>query len=184
VVALRFDWQEPVGAAVFRRGDVLWVVFDKPTNMDTASLVKGGAGMIASAEQVSSTQGTVLRLITAPGVNPDIKRSGLAWILEFMEQPLLPSAPLQADAQPNSPLGARLFVSVPEPGNVIAFRDPEMGDNLMAVPVIPLGHGISRPWIYPQLHILASKQGVVVKPISDDVRVRPLRQGVEVSSTG
>lgn len=184
VVALRFDWQEPVGAAVFRRGDVLWVVFDKRANVDTAALVQDGAGMISSAEQVPSNFGAVLRLTTAEGVNPDIKRSGLAWILEFMEQPLFPSSPLQADAQPNSPLGARLFISVPEPGNVIAFRDPEIGDNLIAVPVIPLGHGVSRPWSYPQLQVLPTKQGVALKPISDDVRVRPLRQGVEITSTG
>lgn len=183
-VALRFDWQEPVGAAVFRRGGVLWVVFDKRTNIDTAALVRDGAGLISSAEQVPATQGVVLRLTTKEGVNPSVKRSGLAWILEFMQQPLLPSAPLQTDAQPNSPLGARLFVSVPEPGNVIAFRDPEMGDNLVVVPVIPLGHGVARTWEYPQVQVLASKQGVVVRPISDDVRVRPLRQGVEVSSTG
>ena len=183
-VALRFDWNEPVGAAVFRRGGVLWVVFDKRANIDTASLVKDGAGMIVSAEQVPSTNGAVLRLVTAQGVNPDIKRSGLAWILEFLQQPLFPSSPLQSDAQPNSPLGARLFVSVPEPGNVIAFQDPEMGDNLVAVPVIPLGHGVAQIWTYPQLQILPSKQGVVIKPISDDVRVRPLRQGVEITSSG
>ncbi|MCR4378515.1 MAG: hypothetical protein NUV50_10555 [Rhodospirillales bacterium] len=184
VVALRFDWQEPVGAAVFRRGEVLWVIFDKRANIDTAALVRDGAGMIASAEQVPSNLGAVLRLTTAEGVNPDIKRSGLAWILEFMEQPLIPTSPLQADAQPDSPLGARLFVSVPEPGNVIAFRDPEVGDNLIAVPVIPLGHGVSRLWAYPQVQVLPTKQGVVIKPISDDVSVRPLRQGVEVTSTG
>lgn len=184
VVALRFDWQEPVGAAVFRRGEVLWVIFDKRANIDTAALVRDGAGMIASAEQVPSNLGAVLRLTTAEGVNPDIKRSGLAWILEFMEQPLIPTSPLQADAQPDSPLGARLFVSVPEPGNVIAFRDPEVGDNLIAVPVIPLGHGVSRLWTYPQVQVLPTKQGVVIKPVSDDVSVRPLRQGVEVTSTG
>lgn len=183
-VAVRFDWSDPVGAAVFRRGDVLWVAFDRRANIDTAAMVQDGAGLITSAEQVPSNLGTVLRLTTAEGVNPDIKRSGLAWILEFLEQPLFPSAPLRADAQPNSPLGARLFVSVPEPGNVIAFRDPEVGDNLMVVPVIPLGHGVSRPWTYPQLHILPSKQGVVVKPVSDDIRVRPLRQGVEMTSAG
>jgi len=184
VVALRFNWDEPVGAAVFRRGDALWVVFDKRAKMDTAALARGGAGLVKSVEQIPSNDGTALRLTTAEGVNPDIKRAGFAWIMEFMKQPLFPSAPLQADAQPNSPLGARLFVAVPEPGNVIAFRDPEIGDNLIVVPVIPLGHGISRPWAYPQLQLLPSKQGVVVRPLSDDLSIRPLRQGVEVTSTG
>lgn len=183
-VALKFNWDEPVGAAVFRRAGDLWVVFDKRAKIDTDALVRDGAGLITSVEQVPSQNGAVLRMTTAESVNPDIKRSGLAWILEFMPQPLIPSAPLQADSQPDSPLGARLFVAVPEPGNIIAFRDPEVGDNLIAVPVIPLGHGLSREWSYPQLRLLPSKQGVVVQPLSDDLRVRALRQGVEVTSTG
>lgn len=184
VVTLRFDWDEPVGAAVFRRSEALWVVFDKSAKMDTKALAKGGKGLVTSVEQVASNTGTVLRMTTPEGINPSIKRSGLSWVLEFSPQPLLPGAPLKADAQPDSPLGARLFISVPEPGNVIAFQDPEIGDNLLVVPVIPLGHGLSRQWKYPQLHLLASKQGVVVKPVSDDVRVRPLRQGVEITSSG
>ena len=183
-VALKFSWDEPVGAAVFRRGGDLWVIFDKRAKIDTEALVRDGAGLITSVEQVPSRNGAVLRMTTAESVNPDIKRAGLAWVLEFMPQPLIPSAPLQADAQPDSPLGARLFVAVPEPGNVIAFRDPEAGDNLIAVPVIPLGHGMSRQWSYPQLSFLPSKQGVVIKPLSDDLRVRALRQGIEVTSTG
>jgi len=183
-VALKFSWDEPVGAAVFRRGGDLWVIFDKRAKIDTDALVRDGAGLITSVEQVPSRNGAVLRMTTAESVNPDIKRAGLAWVLEFMPQPLIPSAPLQADAQPDSPLGARLFVAVPEPGNVIAFRDPEAGDNLIAVPVIPLGHGMSRQWSYPQLSFLPTKQGVVLKPLSDDLRVRPLRQGIEVTSTG
>lgn len=184
VVALKFNWDEPVGAAVFRRAGDLWVVFDKRSTIDTQALLKDGAGLITAVEQVPSRNGAVLRMTTAESVNPDIKRAGLAWILEFAPQPLIPSAPLQADAQPDSPLGARVFVAVPEPGNIIAFRDPEVGDNLVVIPVIPLGHGVSRIWSYPQVQLLPSKQGVVIKPLSDDLRVRPLRQGVEITSTG
>ncbi|MBL4615037.1 MAG: hypothetical protein JKY27_09215, partial [Magnetovibrio sp.] len=165
-------------------GENLWVVFDKRADIDTEALLKDGAGLITAVEQVPSRNGAVLRMTTPESVNPAVKRAGLAWLLEFMPQPLIPSAPLQVDAQPDSPLGARLFVSVPEPGNVIAFRDPDVGDNLIAVPVIPLGHGMSREWSYPQLRILPSKQGLVIKPLSDDLRIRPLRQGVEVTSTG
>jgi len=183
-VSLRFDWDEPVGAAVFRRAGDLWVIFDKRAKIDTEALLRDGAGLITFVQQVPSRGGAVLRLRTPESVNPSIKRAGLAWVLDFFAQPLVPNVPLQADAQPDSPLGARLFVSVPEPGNAIAFQDPEVGDNLIAVPVIPLAYGMSRVWSYPQLKFLPSRQGVVIKPLSDDIRVRPLRQGVEVTSTG
>ena len=103
-------------------------------------------------------------------------------MFEFVRAPMLPSAPLETVAQPSSPLGARLFISVPEPGEVIVVKDPEVGDNLAVVPVIPLGHGIGRVWSYPQLKLLQTKQGIVVQPLGDDLRVRTLKQGVEVTS--
>ena len=33
-INLRFDWANPAGAAVFRRGEAIWVVFDAPATLD------------------------------------------------------------------------------------------------------------------------------------------------------
>ena len=71
-----------------------------------------------------------------------------------------------------------------EPGKAIPVLDPEVGDNLVVVPVIPLGHGVGREHVYPQVRILPSSQGVAVQPRIDDLRIRPLRQGIELTSTG
>ncbi|MCK5166574.1 MAG: hypothetical protein KAQ66_04620, partial [Rhodospirillaceae bacterium] len=179
---IQFDWEEPVAAAVFNRAGYLWIIFDKRISIDAPAIAREAAPTILSAEQIETTKGTAIRLKTADGINPEIKRSGLAWVFEFVRAPMLPSAPLETVAQPSSPLGARLFVSVPEPGEVIVVKDPEVGDNLAVVPVIPLGHGIGRVWSYPQLKLLQTKQGIVVQPLGDDLRIRSLKQGVEVTS--
>ncbi|MCK4940327.1 MAG: hypothetical protein KAR80_08490, partial [Rhodospirillaceae bacterium] len=179
---LQFDWEEPVAAAVFNRAGYLWLIFDKRISVDTEALANEAAPIILSVEQVETKKGTVLRIKTADGINPEVKRSGLAWVFEFVRAPMLPLTPLETAAQPSSPLGARLFVSVPEPGEVIVVKDPEVGDNLAIIPVIPLGHGIGRVWSYPQVKLLQTKQGIVVQPLGDDLRVRALKQGVEISS--
>ncbi len=179
---IKFDWEEPVAAAVFNRAGYLWIIFDKRISIDAPAIAREAAPTILSAEQIETTRGTAIRLKTTAGINPEIKRSGLAWVFEFVRAPMLPSAPLETVAQPSSPLGARLFVSVPEPGEVIVVKDPEAGDNLAVVPVIPLGHGIGRVWSYPQLKLLQTKQGIVIQPLGDDLRVRTLKQGVEVTS--
>lgn len=181
-VDMQFDWEEPVAAAVFNRAGYLWVIFDKRIEVDTEAIAHEATLVLQSVEQIETNRGTALRIKTVEGINPEIKRKGLAWVFEFVRAPLLPSSPLETMAQPNSPLGARLFVSVPEPGEVIVFRDPEVGDNLAVVPVIPLGHGIGRVWSYPQVRLLQTKQGVVVQPLGDDLRIRSLKQGVEISS--
>jgi tetratricopeptide (TPR) repeat protein len=183
-VTLRFDWQEPVAAAVFRRAGSLWVIFDQDSPVDIASLKAASGNVVRAIEKVPTEQATVLRFDTVAGVNPGLRRDGLAWMLDFRQQPLGPSTPIEAEAQPNSPIGARIFLPVPEPGRAVVVRDTDVGDNLVVIPVIPLGYGIERRREYPQLQILPSAQGVVVRPRIDDLRVRPLRQGIELTSGG
>ncbi len=181
-VGIRIDWDEPVAAAVFRRVGYLWVVFDKATQIDLEGLRAAAGNIFRSVEQISNDRATVLRLTTLAGVNPSLRRDGFAWILEFRQQPLQPTSAIEITPQPNSPIGARLFMSVTEPGDGIVLTDPAVGDNLIVTPVIPLGYGIAMERDYPQARILQSSQGVVLEPKSDDLRVRSLRQGIEVTS--
>ncbi|MCH8835137.1 MAG: tetratricopeptide repeat protein, partial [Proteobacteria bacterium] len=184
VPGLRFEWNEPVAAAVFRRAGFLWIAFDKASQVDVEGLRAQGGNVIRAIEQIPSERATVLRLATVAGVNPEIKRDGFAWILEFRRQRIQPRTAIETKAQPNSPVGPRLFLSVPEPGRPIVLRDPEVGDAIVVVPVIPLGHGIAHTFEYPQLRILETAQGVVIQPRIDDLRVRSLRQGIEVTGPG
>lgn len=182
-VKLRFDWDEPVAAAVFRRVGFVWVIFDKATKVDTDALIRAGGQIIRSIDQAQTPQGTVLRMATLRDVNPTMARDGLSWILEFRRQEMRPATPIEVKAQPDSPVGARVFLPVPEPGKPIGITDPMVGDNLVVVPVIPLGHGVAEAYEYPQLEVLPSAQGIVVRSKIDDLRVRPLRQGIELTST-
>ena len=181
-VTLRFDWEEPVAAAAFRRNGFLWLVFDKRTNVNVPALQEAGGEVISTLQQVYIPQATVLRMTTPKDVNPSMRRAGLAWLIDFRTQEATPKIPLEVQAQPNSPIGARIFMPLPEPGKVIPLTDPIIADNMLVVPGIPLGHGVAGTYAYPQFEILPSIQGVVVTPRIDDVRVRSLRQGVEIAS--
>lgn len=184
VVRLRFDWDEPVAAAVFRRGGALWVVFDKAKAIDLEALRNAGGNLIRSAAHVPTEQASALRLDTVTGVNPRLRRDGLAWILEFRQQAVQVATPIETLPQPESPVGARIFMPIVEPGRAIAVTDPGSGENLVVVPVVPLGHGIAEERRFPQVVILETVQGIVVRPLIDDLRVRSLRQGVELTSAG
>ncbi len=181
-VTLRFDWAEPVAAAAFRRNGFLWLVFDKRTNVNVPALQEAGGAVISTLQQVYIPQATVLRMTTPKDVNPSMRRAGLAWLIDFRTQEATPKIPLEVQAQPDSPIGARIFMPLPEPGKVIPLTDPIVADNMLVVPGIPLGHGVAGTYAYPQFEILPSIQGVVVTPRIDDVRVRSLRQGVEIAS--
>jgi len=182
--SVRFDWSEPVGSAVFRRAGSLWIVFDKSKKIDTAK-VRGDLQNIArSVTQIPSPSGTFLRLITAQGFNPSIRRDGFAWIFDFKQQGLSPGTPIEPKSQPNAPGGARMLINVAQAGEALPIRDSVVGDNLVVIPFIPLAHGIDRQYALPQFRILASAQGMVIKPYIDNLRVQSMPQGVTLSSTG
>ena len=180
-VQLRFNWDEPVAAAVFRRAGYLWTIFDKPSPLDINALRAAGGNIIRTLEQVPSKGATIIRMSTVAGINPNLKRDGLAWILNFQKQKLRPKSAIEVKPQPDSPVGARLFLPVIEPGEAVAIHDPLVGDNLVVVPVIPLGYGVIQRHRYAQVQLLPSAQGVVIQPLIDSLRVRALRQGIELT---
>lgn len=181
--SLRFEFGEPVGAAAFRRGGSIWLVFDKQTQQDLNALSAAAKGGIVAIEQLDIPRATVLRLETAPGFNPRPQREGLAWIFEFGKVPMVAQQDIVIEPQPFSPAGARLFMPVQEGGLPVPFRDPIIGDNMVVVPVIPLGHGVNAARTYPQFDILASAQGVAYRPLSDDLRIRTLKSGIEMTAS-
>jgi len=180
--SLRFEFGEPVAAAAFRRADAVWLVFDKQTEQDLNALQTAAQGGIVDIEQIDIPRATVLRMTTKPGFNPRPKREGLAWIFDFGKLPLLATQEIVVQPQPKSPAGARLFMSVQEGGLPVPVQDPAIGDNLVVVPVIPLGHGVNIARTYPQFELLPSAQGAVYRPLSDDLRIRTLKSGIEMTS--
>lgn len=182
-VTLMVEWTEPVAAAVFRRAGSLWVFFDKSKQLDTAALKAAGRGAIRDVQQVPVETGSVLRISAVSGVNPALRRDGFNWIFDFKQQSLQPQVLIEVQPQLNSPTGARLFLPVAEAGAPMQFQDPEVGDNLVVIPVIPLAHGVGQRHQYAQMDVLPSSQGVVIRPKIDALRVRSIPQGIEISST-
>jgi len=185
VVSLGFSWDRPTAAAVFRRAGYLWVVFDRFQEIDLSLLRRAGAGVVRSAEQVRiGPDSTLVRMTTAPGYNPSLRRDGLLWVVDLMKRPLRPERPIEVQAQPRSPVGPRLLLPVIEGGTVIPVLDPELGDQFFTLPVIQLGQGIFPERRYPDATLPVTAQGVVVVPHSDRLRMRSSRSGAEVTAEG
>lgn len=184
VASLSFSWNEPTAAAVFRRGGYLWVVFDRYQQVDTNLLRRLGTGVVRSVEQRPSRASTIVRMVTEPGYNPSVRREGLLWIVDLMRQPMKAATPIEVQPQPDSPIGPRLYLPVEEGGRTITVQDPEIGDQFIVVPVLPLGHGIWPPRRYPDLTMPATAQGVVAIPNTDKVSATSTRNGVDITALG
>ena len=179
---VRFDWPSPVAAAVFRRAGNLWFIFNKPSKVDICKLKREGGGILESIVQDNSERATIIRMVTARGFNPSVRRNGFAWIFDFKKQSLKPQTIINIDKRMSSPRGSLLTAAIRDVGDAIPFKDTKVYDNLFVVPVIPLGHGISQKYSYTQLKILPTAQGIVIQPNVDDLRVRSTKLGVEISA--
>ena len=182
-VSMIIRWEEPAAAAIFRRGGFLWAVFDRYQKLDVEALTRAGAPYVTYVEQLPYRNNTIIRMVTQPGLNPFMRREGLAWIIDFRALPMRPTRTLDIIAQfdrtePN------LFLPVTEAGRTVAIEDPEVGDSFMVVPVIPLGYGIFPERNYPNLEMPITAQGVVVVPNSDGVRAQASRIGINIDVEG
>jgi tetratricopeptide (TPR) repeat protein len=122
-------------------------------------------------------------MTTSEGINPSLSLSSLSWLINFKKQNFKTLTPIEVMAQPDSPKGARIFVPIAESKQPIGVTDPDVGDNLVIVPVMPLGHGVAVDYTYPEVRILKSIQGVVVAPTIDSLQVRALPKGIELASS-
>ncbi len=183
-VSLRFGFEEPVAAVVFPRAGYIWVGFDQAVTMDFSALAGINKEIVGQPQQIPVASGSAVRLPVVDGVNARVWRDGEAWVLDLQPQASRPDVPLRVDAQMVSPQGPRLFIPVDGIGQPIVVRDPEVGDGLFMIPVTPLSRGIDGDRTYSDLSLLASLQGVVVRPGRADIEFRVLPDGIALTRDG
>ncbi len=171
-VSLVFEWPEPVGAAVFVREPYVWIIFDRRAQLNLAALRTAGKSMIDQIEQMPLSEGTVVRLLTKDGVNPQVEREGSNWVVQFRRWPIAPQVKIELRVRPEAINGAELELPVSEIGRIITLDDPEVGDTLYVATLQAPGHGVASPRTYSEFRILASAQGVAVDPLGDDVTLK------------
>jgi tetratricopeptide (TPR) repeat protein len=181
-VTVRMDWKDPTAAAVFRRAGHLWAVFDRSADQDLAAIRAAGRGVLQAVEQIPANKATLLRARTVAGVNPSLRRDGSAWLLDFLKQPLAAQTALDPEVEIDPTRGGRVRLAVVGAGEPVTMVDPEVGDRLVVVPVLPPAHGVGRDYDYPEFSLLATAQGIVVVPRIDDLKVRSTKDAVEITS--
>jgi hypothetical protein len=165
-----------VGAAVFRRGTRVWVVFDAVLPVAYADERK--AELIPHMPHPAAT----IFLIPAPhGYNPTLSRVGSAWVVDFRDQPQLPQHPVtiepRAEPHPRVQVGLRLPATTP-----IGVTDPALGERLLVVPNAELGQGVARGMQFVDFDILPTAQGLALAPATEELTIAATAAGVEIGA--
>lgn len=181
-VSFSFDWPDPVGAAVFRRGDHIWIVFDQEAPLDLAPLRQQGAPLLDRIEQLPVNGATVIRMLAEPGINPIVSLEGFNWVVDFRDgaYPVANQAEIRAEADADQ--GPRLLFPTANPGALINMIDPDVGDAIQVATYRDPSVGVAGRRDYPEFSLLETAQGIALVPFGDDVLFERSFDGFAVSS--
>ncbi|MGZ6038679.1 MAG: endoglucanase [Phenylobacterium sp.] len=168
-VQFSFAWANPAGAAVFRRGDAVWVVFDAPATIDVSHSPRG----LVQYSAISATKGadySAVRIEAAHGVPVFATSIGNTWTISL--GPGDEGTPSVVRVQRDDAEGpATLKAAVSGATRVVDMLDPQAGDTLRVVTALGPAKGMPSRRDYAQAAVLPSVQGLAVESHIDDLAV-------------
>lgn len=169
-VALSFTWANPAGAAVFRRGDAVWVVFDAAATLDISKAPRG-ITQFSAIQAYRGTDYSAVRIEASRETPLFAVAEGSTWTIAFgpgqQSQPSIVRLQRDADSGP-----AGLKAPVAGATRIIRMPDAEAGDTLTVVTALGPAKGLASRRDYVQLAFLPSVQGLAIQPYVADLDVR------------
>ena len=182
VFSLSLAMNKPAAVAMFQRAGYLWIVLDRRQEIDVALLRRLGGEAVVAAEQLPNKEATVVRLVVQPDFYPSLRKEGLLWVVDLTQQFSKPKDLIPVQAPANLPSGIGMLIKAPDSAGIISVTDPEVGDVIKVVPVIPLGQGVYPGRDSPDVEVLATVQGIAIEPHVDGLDIRTTRSGVTIGT--
>ncbi len=168
-----FAFTGPTPAAMFRRADTVWLVFDRTGPIDVEPIRAKAGAIIGDVSRLPLEKGQAIRMRLnrpqMPSLEGDGRTAGINWTLTFADRVQAPPLPLQVLRNITDPAQANVTVPLANPGLMHRLVDPDAGDTLLVVTAPPPTRGFIKRQDFVELSLLESVHGVVIHPNSDDV---------------
>ena len=170
---LTFSFPSATPAALFRRADTLWLLFDSTRPVNVEPIRSQIGAVIADVGILPLEKGQAIRIrLNRPQlpalVGEDVP-GGMNWTLTFADVVQTPTQPIAAIRNIAKPSLASVTVPLPKAGQLHRFVDPDAGDTLLVVTAMPPAHGLIKRQDFVELSLLESIHGIAIHPNSDDV---------------
>lgn len=166
---LTFPFKSPTPAAVFRRSDSIWLVFDTDQTIDASAIRREGGRVVADAATVDLPKGRAVRVRLNRPQLAALTGDDLGWTLVLADKALEPPQPLVAIRDMADPARASVSVDLAKPGKLLRFTDPDAGDALLVATAGMPVRGFIKRQDFVEFALLESIHGVVIQPKSDDI---------------
>ena len=167
---VEFPFAVPTPAAVFRRADMLWLVFDSAAKLDLAALSADGDKLIRSAvlERGQDGEAIVHIRLERPRL-ASLDTDGPAWIVNIGDTVTTPTRALGIARAIAGKGRASIAIPFVDARNVHRLKDPDIGDHLMVITALGPARGFLKSQDFVELRALPSTHGVVIQPVADDI---------------
>lgn len=176
-----FPFDRDVSSAVFRRSNVLWVVFDTDRDFDLAAL-RGEVRDTVRDVKLSRGAGVqVLRLYLREYALASTAQEAHTWVLSVGDTIVTPAAPVSLRRGLRTDGRAKVTVEFADAGAVHRLRDPEVGDEISVVTGFAPQRGFTRPQDFVEFTVLETAHGLAVRPLTDDLVLRLIEHKVLIT---
>jgi tetratricopeptide (TPR) repeat protein len=184
---LTFSFAAAAPAALFRRADVIWLVFDSAKPLDLEPIRREAGSIIGDVSALPLEKAQAIRMrLNRPqlaSLTGD-EKTGQNWVVTFADTMQTPSQALTAIRNITDPARANVTVPMAKPGLTHRLVDPDAGDAVMVITASPPGRGFVRRQDFVEFSFLESIHGVVIQPNSDDVAAEIASDKITLSRPG
>ena len=170
-VRLVFPFEQDTPAAVFRRGDTVWMIFDTVSGIQPPPSSSDLSAVASEFAVIASGDTQVVRIDLAQERLATLGSEGMAWVLSLGDMMLSPTEPMNLHRRRDIEGAFEMIADVARPGRIHDFRDPLVGDVIKVVTAYPPARGLTRSLDYVDFTALRSVHGLVVRPKSPGLDV-------------
>jgi tetratricopeptide (TPR) repeat protein len=168
-----FSFPSATPAALFRRADTVWLLFDSTKPIDVEPIRGQTGAVIAEASVMPLEKGQAIRMrLSRPQLASLVgedQPGGVTWTVTFGDAMQAPTQPLGVLRNIADPTLANVSVPLPKAGLLHRLVDPDAGDALMVVTAMPPARGFIKRQDFVEMSLLESIHGVAIHPNSDDI---------------
>ncbi|MDV3250480.1 hypothetical protein DevBK_03935 [Devosia sp. BK] len=190
-VRVVFPFTQETPAAIFRRGDSVWLMFDTSSAIQIPSDLEELSDISDEFVVSMADNAQIVRLDLSKDRLATMGSEGQSWVLSLGDVMMAPTEPMELTRRRDMRGDFEMTANLVRPGRVHQFQDPLVGDTLDVVTIYPPARGITRSLDYVDFTAMTSVHGLVIRPKADDLSISlenalaviGTNEGLEVSST-
>ena len=183
-LVLNFPFASLPGAAVFRRGAALWIVFDAPALLETGELAAAGSSHVRRFRAQTGPDHAALRIEAPASTLADVRAAGAIWSVTLSDSLAEPPLPVRLTRETGFNRPAVVRVGLDSARSVVSVADPVVGDRLLVLAADGEKRGVLSPRRFVEASVLPSAHGVALETFVDDLVFTTEPGGAQLSRPG